>query len=292
MSVKNWIKFISLGLIWGSSFLWIKIALQETSPYTLVAFRVGFALITLLVAISVTRQKFPMRSKWWVFLFLGAFNIAIPFLLISWAEQHIPSAIAAILNGTPPLFTIIFAAIFLSDDHFTWRKVSGLVVGFGGVVILMSHQLGNGIASYTLGVIAMLIAAMFYGASAVFARRFTGGLTSVTQALGQQIAANLLIWPLALWGQQQFILPKLPLTWTTLVLLGVLNTGLSTIVYYSLLHEVGPTKTMLVTYIFPVVGAILGLVFLSEPFGWTMAMGTMVIILGVIIVNYRKPVKS
>ncbi len=292
MSVKNWFKFIILGLVWGSSFLSIKIVLQKSTPYTLVALRVFFALVTLSIMLILTRQSFPLRSKWWIFLFLGAFNIAIPFILISWAEVYIPSAIAAILNGTPPLFTIIIAAIFLSDDRFTIRKVAGLIIGFSGVIILMSDQLGNGFGNYTFGLIAMLIAAMFYGGGAVFARRFTKGLAPATQAFGQQITANLIIWPIALWGQEQFVLPSLPLTWFALAFMGILGTGLATMLYYSLLHSVGPTKTMLVSYIFPVVGAILGLIFLNETFDWRMVVGSAVIIGGVVIVNWQKPVKS
>jgi len=272
--------------------LWIKIAVTEISPFTLVAFRVLFALVTLIIILLISRVKVPLRSKWWVFLFLGAFNISVPFMLISWAEQHIPSAIAAILNGTPPLFTIIFATIFLSDDRFTWRKLAGLVVGFGGVLILMADHLGNGIANYTMGMIAMLVAAMFYGGSAVFARSFTKGMEPAAQAFGQQISANLIMWPIALFGQAQFISPKLPITWFALAFLGIVCTGLATMVYYSLLHSVGPTRTMMTSYIFPVVGAILGLIFLREPFHWTMLLGTVVIISGVIIVNWQKPVKS
>ena len=292
MSRINWLKFITLGLIWGSSFLWIKIAVTEISPFTLVAFRVLFALVTLIIILLIGRIKVPLRSKWWVFLFLGAFNISVPFMLISWAEQHIPSAIAAILNGTPPLFTIIFATIFLTDDRFTWRKMAGLAVGFSGVLILMADNLGNGIASYTLGMIAMLVAAMFYGGSAVFARSFTKGMEPAAQAFGQQLSANLIMWPIALFGQAQFIIPQLPLTWFALAYLGILCTGLATMIYYSLLHSVGPTRTMMTAYIFPVVGAILGLIFLREPFHWTMLLGTVVIISGVIIVNWQKPVKS
>ena len=292
MSRKNWLKFITLGLIWGSSFLWIKIAVTEVSPFTLVALRVSFALTTLIVILALGRIKVPLRSKWWVFLFLGAFNISVPFMLISWAEQYIPSAIAAILNGTPPLFTIIFATIFLSDDHFTWRKLAGLVIGFGGVLILMADNLGNGIASFTLGMAAMLVAAMFYGGSAVFARTFTKGMEPAAQAFGQQVFANLIMWPIALFVQPQFVLPKLPITWLALAILGILCPGLATMIYYSLLHSVGPTKTMMTSYIYPVVGAILGLIFLREPFHWTMLLGTVVIISGVIIVNWQKPVKS
>jgi drug/metabolite transporter (DMT)-like permease len=292
LSVKNWLKFIALGSIWGTSFLWIKIIVQEISPFTLVALRVSFALLTLLIFSLITHQKFSFGSRWWVFLVLGGFNLAFPFMLISWAELHIPSAIAAILNGTPPLFTIIFSSIFLADDRFTWRKFLGLIVGFSGVLILMSNQLGNGLSSYTMGLIAMLIATMFYGGSSVFARKFTKGFPAITQALGQQLGANIIIWPIALLGQKQFVLPVLPRTWIALAILGIVCTGLATTIYYSLLHSVGPTKTMMTNYIFPIVGAILGLIFLGEPFEWQMVVGCIIIIGGVIIVNWQKTVKS
>jgi len=109
LSAKNWFKFIFLGLIWGSSFLWIKLALREVGPLTLVTFRVGFATLGLLIVAWVTKPKFHKRDIP-ILAFLGFFNVALPFALISWSELHISSGMASILNSTVPLFTILLAS--------------------------------------------------------------------------------------------------------------------------------------------------------------------------------------
>ena len=137
MSLKNWFKFFSLSLVWGTSFFWIKIGLQEVDPITLVFFRVSFATLGLVIFFLITRKKYPM-TFWWLYLFLGFFNVALPFILITWSETHITSGMASVMNSTQPLATALFAAIFINEERLTPQRILGLVVGFGGVLILMS----------------------------------------------------------------------------------------------------------------------------------------------------------
>ena len=141
MKLKEWSAFILLGLVWGSSFLWIKIALREIGPFTLVAFRLLFGLIALLAIMRLQRQTFPRdRRTLLAFLFLGVFNTALPFVLISWGETSIDSALASILNGTMPLFTIVIAHFWLHDEKITLTRLGGLIVGFVGV---SEHAVGQ-----------------------------------------------------------------------------------------------------------------------------------------------------
>jgi drug/metabolite transporter (DMT)-like permease len=163
---KEWIKFIALGLIWGSSFLWIKIAVEEIGPFTLVSFRVLFALLGILAVVAYRRTTLPGKNWWPAFIILGLFNIAVPFVLISWAEQRIPSGIASIVNSTIPLFTILIAPLFLKDERITADRLVGLAAGFLGVIVLMSNQIESGIGSYQFGLLAMLLAAILYAGSA------------------------------------------------------------------------------------------------------------------------------
>src|SRR5574341_1347433 len=128
MKLKEWSAFTLLGLIWGSSFLWIKVAVQEIGPFTLVAFRLLFGLIGLLAVASRQKRPFPRGRKVLLgFLFMGVFNTALPFTLISWGETRIDSAMASILNGTVPLFTIVIAHFWLQDEKISLPRISGLI---------------------------------------------------------------------------------------------------------------------------------------------------------------------
>lgn len=287
MSAKYWINFILLGLIWGSSFMWIKIALMEVSPFTLVTFRVFFGVLGLLAVFFWRRPALPPKKFINTFVILGFFSVALPFALISWSEQHITSAMASILNSTVPLFTIIIATMFTSDDKMTPAKIIGLVFGFIGVVVLLSDKLKSTVNIQLMGHITMLIAAIAYAAGAVIARRATVGLTSDIQSLGQQMMAWLLITPVAVIVERPFTFPHQPITWFALAWLGLLGTALATMLYFSLIHSVGPTRTMLVSYIFPVVGVLLGIIFMNEPANWRIFIGSVLVISGVAIVNSK-----
>jgi len=291
LSAKNWFKFILLGLIWGSSFLWIKLALQEVGPFFLVLCRTGSALLGLLVVGLITRPKFNKKDLW-KFLVLGLFNVAVPFVMISWAEKHISSGMAAILNSTVPLFTILIAPFFLSDEKFSLRNALGLVIGFGGVIILASNQLSKGDSSSGLGILAMLAAACFYAGSGIFARIMTKGMRIETQSIGQMGAAVFFVLPATFIAESPLQLPVLPLTYVSLLWLGLIGSCLSTLIWFSLLHSVGPTRTSMTTYMFPLVGVLLGLIFLGETPDWRILVGGALVILAVVIVNSRAKIES
>lgn len=173
MKTKHWLIFILLGAIWSSSFMWIKIAVQEVGPITLVAFRVLFGLLFGIVVIRIQRVPLPRTFKvWFPLLVVGLTNVAIPFFLISWGEQAIDSAVASILDATVPLFTILIAHYMLHDDKITLPKVLGLLTGFAGVIVLMSKDIGTSPGSL-LGQAAVIVASAFYAGSAVYVRKAT-----------------------------------------------------------------------------------------------------------------------
>ena len=289
MSLKDWIKFIVLGLAWGSSFLWIKIAVGEVGPFTLVTYRLAFALLSLAAVLAWKRPAMPdLRRFLPVFAFLGVFNLALPFILISAAEQFIPSGLAAVLNSTTPLFTILIAPLFLAEEKLTWARGLGLLTGFAGVVVLMSDQLEGGFGSHQWGMLLMLGGTLAYAVGAVYARRRTQGLTVEVQAAGQAVFAGLILAVAAPLVEPPFHLPQLGLTWLALAWLGVIGTCVGTLLFYSLLHSVGPTRTTLVTYLFPLVGVVLGVLFLQEPLGWRLFVGGGLIVSGVAAVNSVK----
>lgn len=288
MKSKDWLAFILLGTIWGSSFLWIKIAVQEVGPILLVALRLLFGVLTLLVVALFAPPEWPRRRQIWVnLMLLGIINNAIPYSLISWGEQYIDSAVAAVLNSTTPLFTMIIAHRFLTDDRMTSQRIFSLLMGFAGVFILLSKDLAAGFHGSVAGQLAVLLASVSYAISSVFARRTTKGLDQTIQAIVPLIGADVVMWSLASAADAPITLPAIRLTWVAILWLGVMGTGLAFLLYFYLLHSVGPTRTALVTYVFPLVAVILGVIFLNEGLDWQLVAGAVLIIASVVLVNRR-----
>jgi len=290
VKVRDWLTFSLLGLVWGSSFLWIKVAVQEVGPATLVGFRLLIGLLGLAVVVAVRRPALPRDRRTLIVLgVLGITNTALPFILISWGEQFIDSAIASILNGTVPLFTIVIAHLALHDDRITTPRILGLVTGFLGVVVLMSRDLGaESRAGSVLGQAAVLAAALSYAGSSVFARRNLRLVDPVVQAFLPLIAADSVAWITALASEAPLQIPRLPITWLALAWLGLLGSCLAYLLYFHLLHAVGPTRATMVTYVFPVVGVILGVVFLGELADWHLVVGALLVALGIGVVNFKR----
>ena len=286
MKLKHWLVFILLGSIWSSSFLWIKIAVQEVGPITLVAFRVLFGLLFSITVILVRRVRLPRTFKEWIpFLILGISNVAIPFFLISWGEQAINSGIAAILDATVPLFVIVIAHLALPDDKMTVPKVAGLLTGFIGVIVLMSKDIGSSIGPL-LGQIAVVVASMFYAGSSVYARKSTAQASGLVRGAGPLVSSTAIMWLAAVTIERPIQIPHQPLTWIALAWLGVLGSGFAFILNYYLIHEIGPTRTTMVTYIFPLGGVILGTLFLHEQLNWPVLVGGALIVASLAVANW------
>ena len=173
MKTKDWVLFWLVGLIWGTSFLWIKIAVNDVTPIMLVAFRTLFGTLGLGLIVAFNKEAHirwdSLKKHIFNFLILGLFNIAFPWILFSWAEQFIDSGTAAILNGTMPLFTIVISPIFVKDDRITLPKFAGLVIGFLGVVVLMAPSIQGKWTNDLLGQASILLATLSYASATVFA---------------------------------------------------------------------------------------------------------------------------
>jgi drug/metabolite transporter (DMT)-like permease len=287
LKLKHWLVFILLGAIWSSSFMWIKIAVQEIGPITLVAIRVLFGLLFGIVVIYVQRIRWPQTLKEWTpLLVLGITNIAIPFFLISWGEQSIDSAVASILNATVPLFTILIAHFLLQDDKITVPKVLGLLIGFAGVVILMRKDIGASLGSL-LGQFAIVLASAFYAGGAVYARKTTQEMPGIMRSAGPLLPATVVMWLAMFLVESPVKVPQLGITWIALIFLGVLGSGFAFVLSYYLLHEIGPTRTSMVTYLFPLGGVILGVVFLNEDLSWQLVIGAVLIVLSLSVANMQ-----
>lgn len=267
--------------------MWIKIAVQETGPITLVAFRVLFGLLFGVVVILIQRPQLPRDLKGWLpVLVLGVINVAIPFFLITWGEKSIDSAVAAVLDATVPLFTILLAHYLLRDDKITLPKVLGLLIGFAGVAVLVSKDIG-GSPSSLLGQAAVVLASVFYAGSSVYARKTTEDAPAVVRSVGPLISSTVVMWLAAFLVEKPVQIPHLPITWIALLWLGLLGSGVAFMMLYYLIHEIGPTRTTMVTYLFPLGGVILGVSFLNEPLTWQLAAGAALIVSSLVVANWQ-----
>ena len=288
MKTKHWIVFIALGIIWSSSFLWIKIGVQEVGPMALVAFRMLFGVITAVAIALYQKDVWPRDWKTWgIYAILGPTSLAIPIFLISWGEQSIDSAVAAILNATVPLFTLIIAHFYLHDDKMTLQKVIGLLVGFVGIIILLSEDLFASQHVSVLGQAAVILASLFYAGSAVYARKVTQHVKGAVRAAAPLLTATLFMWMIGPVAEVPFKIPALPITWIAALWLGILGSGIAMALNYYLLHEIGPTRTTMVTYTFPPGGVILGVIFLNEKLSWQLFAGGALIIASLAVVNWK-----
>ncbi len=291
MKLKHWIVFLLVGAIWSSSFMWIKLALREVTPSALVAIRVTLGFLFGVSVIIIRQIKLPQNIKTWIpLIILGVTNFAVPFFLISWGEKSIDSSVASILDATVPLFTIFLAHYLLKDDKMTFQKVAGLFIGFAGVIVLLSKNIGAS-SSTLFGEAAVVLASLFYAGSAVFIRKTTQDIPGILRSTVPMFSASIIMWIATLLTENALQLPKLELTWTALLFLGIIGSGLAFLMAFYLIHEIGPTKSTMVTYIFPLGGVILGVTFLHEQITWQLLLGGILIVSSLVIVNWKASVK-
>lgn len=287
MNWKNLLLLLLLAALWGPSFLFIKVAVAEIPPLTLVLGRVAVGALFLLVALRLAGRQLPRdRTLWRHFAVLAVIHNALPWVLLSWGEQSIDSALASILNGTTPLFTIVLAHFLVAGDRLTPAKVIGVLLGFGGLLLLIYPSLAEGLRATTWGLIAVTIAAALYGVAIIYSRRHVRGLPPLIAPAATLSLATLFMLPLSLWIDRPWTLAApSAAALAALLALGILGTGLAFIVYYRLLESANATYISMVTYVIPIFGVILGVVVLGERLTWHALAGFALILLGVMVVN-------
>ena len=284
-SRSDWLVFLALGLIWGSSYLFIKIAVTDFGIFSLVAFRLGIGAVLLWTVLRLRGQRLPRERRIYGHLFvMGLINITIPFLLITWAEQSVESSLAAVLTSMVPLFTVVLAPLFIHDEPLRVNAVIGLAVGFVGVVVLTSREL-TGTGSSLLADLALVAAALSYGAGAVYSRRNVRGVAPLIPAVFQVTFAFLVSGAIALLLEHPWTARPDARSIFAMVWLGLLGSGAAYLAFFRLLSRWGATRTTLVAYVLPVVGIILGFVVLQEPLDGRVILGTALVIGGIGLVN-------
>lgn len=293
---RVWGAFWLLGIFWGSSFLFIVIALRQLQPFTLVALRLGIGTLGLWAFLLLSRRRLPRdRSTLLLLVILGIFNPALPFLLVTWGQQFTDSAVAGILNGTVPLFSMVIAHFALADERITFQRLTGLFIGFLGILLIFGEDISNQPASADVntlqsvkGQLAVLGAAACYGGTAVFVRRTLRDVDPLTIAAGSQLVALVLV-ALGALAFEGFELAEIGWkTWGAVGWLGFLGTTLAYIFLYFIIRQWGATRATLVTYVIPVVAFALGAIVLNESITWPVVIGGLLIIGAIAIVN-RSP---
>lgn len=284
---RLWIVFVLLGFMWGSSYFFIKIGVEAgLPPLTLVAARLFFGFLVLVTVVRLAREPLPRSARQYGHLLvMSVVNIVLPFFLITWGEQSIDSALAAILNSTVPLFVIVLAPLFLPDEHVTLNRVVGLAVGFVGVLVLFVPDLGVLEGNSLLGWFALIGSAVSYAVGNVYAKRNVRGLRPMIPALFQVTFALVISTALALLLEQPIgRVPVTPEAVFAVVWLGILGSGFAYLAYFRILQDWGATRTSLVAYLLPVFGIVLG-TFIGEAITINRIAGTVLIIAGVALVN-------
>ena len=290
MSATQWILLLTLSLVWGGSYFFVGVAVDDLPPLTIVLCRVGLASIALLIFLACSGQSMPTdRRVWAAFFIMGLLNNAIPFSLIVWGQTHVSAGQASILNATTPIFTVIAAHLFTRDEKMKWRHLAGIALGFAGVVVLMGAAFLDAFTSSLLAQTALLGAAVFYALSAVFGRRFRQlGVAPMQIATGQVTAASLLLLPLVVLIDQplQLAPPGLP---SILAVLGLalISTAFAYVLYFRILASAGATNLSLVTMLVPPTAICLGILFLDEVLARNHLVGLVLIISGLLVIDGR-----
>jgi len=274
MSRRHLIMLLALSLIWGASFLLIEIGLRELEPSTLVFFRLAVATLTLLPIAALTPGALAaVRSAWRPLVVMGAVNSAIPFWFLSWGQTRIDSGLAAIVQASAPLLTVVLGWLFTRSERVSGLRLVGILVGFVGVGLIVGDQRGGAIA----GALAVVVAALFYAAAGLYGARRLAHVTPLAIALGAMTAATLMTAPFGL-AQLPAELPG----WETVaavVGLGVGGSAIAYLLYFAILVGAGASYAILVTYLVPGVAVIYGATLLDEPIT-VAAIGGLALILG------------
>ena len=282
----NLVWLLILGGLWGSSYLFIKVAVGEVPPLTLVAGRLVLAAAILWLVLAAVRQAMPRsRRLWAAFAVMGLLNGAVPYSLIFWSEQHISSGLASLLQATMPLFTVLMGHFLMREEHLTLGRIAGVVLGFLGVGLLMLPDLRQGAHANLLGELAMVASSVSYAGAALFARSRLRGQPALVSTTGQLTMGAVWILPLSLLveGPPRAV-PSLPAlgSWLGLTILG---TVIAYVIYFKLIERTSAAFTSTVTYIIPVFGLILGALVLSEPLSLTLLVSLGLILVGVLLVR-------
>ncbi len=277
MTNRDRFELLILGVIWGASFLFMRIAAPEFGAVALVEIRLLVAALFLVGVLAIRGNLATLRGSAAPMAFVGVFSSALPFVLFAYATLYVTAGTAAVLNASAPLFGALVAYLWLKDN-LTPARILGLAIGFGGVLLLAWDKISFNGGGTTLAILAGLAASLSYGIGVNYTKRKLGHVAPLTAAAGSLIAATLILLPLAL-ARWPSVAPSLK-SWLSVIALGVICTGIAYYFYFRLISRIGPAKAISVTYLVPVFGMLWGLIFLQEAITVGMIVACGVILLG------------
>lgn len=283
--------FVALALIWGVSFLFIKVGVGDMGPTGLVLVRSTSGAIALGVILGVTKRPLfgpAWKSRVLPFAIMAVINALLPWAAIAWGEERITSGLASILNATATLWTAILVFWIVPAERPTPINYLGVLIGVAGVVILVLPDITrHGLSGSVLGILAVLVAAFSYALAAIYQRTKLRGMSVYEQSFGQALATALLAIPLAA--------PSLPhfrfalLSFSAVVALGVFGTGVAYLLFYYVMNTLGAVRATAVTLVVPITAVFWGVVLLNETLTLATVVGMVVILSGIVLTNVRRP---
>jgi drug/metabolite transporter (DMT)-like permease len=281
-----------LAFIWGWSFLFIKVAVEGLTPTTVAWTRIALGAAVLYAILRHQGGRIPVdRTSLRHYAVAATTGNIVPFTLLAWGEQHITSALTAVLNASTPLFTAVFAAIGLSE-RLRPVQIAGLALGMAGVAVAAGLGASDLEGSSTAGALAAILAGAAYGIAFVYMRRHLVSYPPVVAATGQLATGAVMLFPLAALTSIVDGVSLTPTRSGAILALGVVGTGLAYVLNYRVIGELGPTKASLVTYVIPVVAVVVGIVVLDEPFEWRLVVGGLLTVGGIAAVNAKRPARE
>ena len=265
MGPVEWGLLLLLSMVWGGSFFFVEVALEDLPPFTVVFARVSLAAAMLVALIYLTGRRMPGERRFWgAILVLAMFTNLIPFSLIVWGQTQITGALASILNATTLIFTVIIAHFFTGDERMTLNRLAGVLLGFAGVAVLVGPDALQGLGANVLGQLAVVGAAVSYSIGGVFARRLSA-IPPLMISAGQLTTSSVLMLPIMLIVDRPWTLelPGAP-AWGAMLGLSLVSTAAAYLMYFRILAVAGASNLMLVTLLIPVSAIALGVSILGE----------------------------
>jgi len=290
MSLTDIIMLVALSILWGGSFFFIEVLVSHLPPLTIVTLRVGLAALALWGIILALKLPLPKtRQQWGALFIIGLLNNALPFCLIVWGQTQISSGLASIFNATTPFFTVLVAGAVLVDERITKQKLTGVLIGLFGTIIIIGPEALKGLTGSMLGQFTVMGAAISYAFAGAYARRFKKwGLSPLIVATGQVTMATLILLPVMLVIDKPWIDFTMPFDaiWA-ITGLAFFSTVIAYILYFKLIASAGATNAALVTFLIPISAILLGVTILGETFTAFQAIGMVLIGFGLLVMDGR-----
>ncbi|WP_419905278.1 DMT family transporter [Kiloniella sp.] len=277
-----------LALLWGSSYLFIKVAVTEIPPITLIAIRVSVAAVFLLVVMFFKKERFPRDGKTWRMLFVqSVFNSIAAWTILAWGQQYVDSGLASVLNSTSPIFVFFFTLLITRHETVNGMKLFGACLGLLGVLFIVGTDVLNGLGTQVVGQLCAIAGAILYACAAIYGKNFPH-LSATVISAGTMVWASLCLVPLSLIIDKPWTLEPSTQALTAALVLAIFCTGIALLIYFRLVKTLGSMGVASQAYLRAGIGVLLGVLFLGEEISLIVGIGLLAAVVGVAAINMPK----